>query len=99
MTTSPLSRRRLLGTAGAAGAAGLVAGAAGGVAGTALAGDDTPPLSTVGSTTVMFHGKHQAGITTAPQSAAIWPPSICCRTSAGRGRQPCCAAGPGRPNA
>ncbi|MEU4681763.1 iron uptake transporter deferrochelatase/peroxidase subunit [Streptomyces xinghaiensis] len=68
MTTSPLSRRRLLGTAGAAGAAGLVAGAAGGVAGTALAGDDTPPLSTVGSTTVMFHGKHQAGITTAPQS-------------------------------
>lgn len=68
MTTSPLSRRRLLGTAGAAGAAGLVAGAAGGVAGTALAGDDTPPLSTVGSTAVMFHGKHQAGIITAPQS-------------------------------
>ncbi|MBQ0983323.1 deferrochelatase/peroxidase EfeB [Streptomyces sp. F63] len=68
MNTSPLSRRALLGTAGAAGAAGLVAGAAGGVAGTALAGDDAPALSTVGSTTVMFHGKHQAGIIGAPQS-------------------------------
>ncbi|WP_030543734.1 iron uptake transporter deferrochelatase/peroxidase subunit [Streptomyces albus] len=68
MTTPPLSRRRLLGTAGVAGAAGLVAGATGGVAGTALAGDDTPPLSSVGSTGLMFHGKHQAGITTAPQA-------------------------------
>ncbi|MFB7454429.1 iron uptake transporter deferrochelatase/peroxidase subunit [Streptomyces sp. NPDC056194] len=73
-----LSRRRLLGVAGAAGAAGLVAGAAGGVGiSAALSGDDTaagtgsggsPALTTVGSTTVMFHGKHQAGITTPLQS-------------------------------
>ncbi|MFD0076340.1 iron uptake transporter deferrochelatase/peroxidase subunit [Streptomyces sp. NPDC127166] len=73
-----LSRRRLLGVAGAAGAAGLVAGAAGGVGiSAALSGDDTaagtgsggsPALTTVGSTAVMFHGKHQAGITTPLQS-------------------------------
>ncbi|MFF7440023.1 iron uptake transporter deferrochelatase/peroxidase subunit [Streptomyces sp. NPDC008122] len=73
-----LSRRRLLGVAGAAGAAGLVAGAAGGVGISAtLSGDDTaagtgsggsPALTTVGSTAVMFHGKHQAGITTPLQS-------------------------------
>ncbi|MER7535431.1 iron uptake transporter deferrochelatase/peroxidase subunit [Streptomyces sp. NPDC097704] len=73
-----LSRRRLLGVAGAAGAAGLVAGAAGGVGiSAALSGDDTaagtgsggsPALTTVGSTAVMFHGKHQAGITNPLQS-------------------------------
>ncbi|WP_406060239.1 iron uptake transporter deferrochelatase/peroxidase subunit [Streptomyces sp. NBC_01077] len=73
-----ISRRRLLGTVGAAGAAGLVIGAAGGVGVTAAgSGDDTsagtgaggaPALSTVGSTEVMFHGKHQAGITTPLQS-------------------------------
>ncbi|MFB7411800.1 iron uptake transporter deferrochelatase/peroxidase subunit [Streptomyces sp. NPDC056202] len=73
-----ISRRRLLGTVGAAGAAGLVIGAAGG-AGVTAAGsaggstdgagtDGTPPLTTVGSTEVMFHGKHQAGITTPSQS-------------------------------
>ncbi|MFG2333566.1 iron uptake transporter deferrochelatase/peroxidase subunit [Streptomyces sp. NPDC048604] len=67
-----LSRRRLLGTAGAAGAAGLALGAAGG-AGVyaAAAGRDSgssPALSTVGSTEVVFHGKHQAGITTPLQS-------------------------------
>ncbi|MFF1506906.1 iron uptake transporter deferrochelatase/peroxidase subunit [Streptomyces sp. NPDC058326] len=73
-----ISRRRLLGTVGAAGAAGLVIGAAGGVGVTAAtSGDDTtagtgaggaPALTTVGSTEVMFHGKHQAGITTPLQS-------------------------------
>ncbi|WP_426403916.1 iron uptake transporter deferrochelatase/peroxidase subunit [Streptomyces sp. R-07] len=72
-----LSRRRLLGTVGAAGAAGLVVGAAGGAGiSAALSGDDTagtgaggaPALTTVGSTAVMFHGKHQAGITTPLQS-------------------------------
>ncbi|MFE7597184.1 iron uptake transporter deferrochelatase/peroxidase subunit [Streptomyces sp. NPDC057494] len=70
-----LSRRRLLGTVGAAGAAGLVAGAAGGAGiSAALSGEDTagaggsPALTTVGSTAVMFHGKHQAGITTPLQS-------------------------------
>ncbi|WP_406861945.1 iron uptake transporter deferrochelatase/peroxidase subunit [Streptomyces sp. HUAS MG47] len=67
-----LTRRRLLGTAGAAGAAGLALGAAGatGVY-AAVAGPDSgssPALSTVGSTEVVFHGKHQAGITTPLQS-------------------------------
>ncbi|MFE5941092.1 iron uptake transporter deferrochelatase/peroxidase subunit [Streptomyces sp. NPDC056480] len=76
--TLEISRRRLLGTVGAAGAAGLVIGAAGGV-GVTTAGSDggttdgagtdgTPALTTVGSTQVMFHGKHQAGITTPSQS-------------------------------
>ncbi|MFD3331245.1 iron uptake transporter deferrochelatase/peroxidase subunit [Streptomyces sp. NPDC058700] len=73
-----ISRRRLLGTVGAAGAAGLVIGAAGGVGvTTAVSGDSTPAatgaggapaLSSVGATEVMFHGKHQAGITTPLQS-------------------------------
>ncbi|MFF0475298.1 iron uptake transporter deferrochelatase/peroxidase subunit [Streptomyces sp. NPDC004284] len=70
-----LSRRRLLGTVGAAGAAGLVVGAAGSAGiSAAFSGDDAsgtggaPALTTVGSTAVMFHGKHQAGITTPLQS-------------------------------
>ncbi|MER6094676.1 iron uptake transporter deferrochelatase/peroxidase subunit [Streptomyces sp. NPDC001728] len=73
-----ISRRRLLGTVGAAGAAGLVIGAAGGVGvSAAVSGDDTASgtgaggagaLASVGSTEVMFHGKHQAGITTPLQS-------------------------------
>ncbi|WUQ40310.1 iron uptake transporter deferrochelatase/peroxidase subunit [Streptomyces sp. NBC_00234] len=59
-----VSRRRLLGTAGAAGATGLVLGAAGGAAGYAATRPDDPAaLTTVGSTRAMFHGKHQAGIT------------------------------------
>jgi dye decolorizing peroxidase len=65
-----ISRRRLLGTAGAAGAAGLVAGAAGGAAGYAAADGSAPaPLTSVGATAVPFHGTaaapEQAGITTA----------------------------------
>ncbi|MCF3148436.1 iron uptake transporter deferrochelatase/peroxidase subunit [Streptomyces platensis] len=67
-----LSRRRLLGTVGAAGAAGLVVGAAGGAAGVSAAQDDTPTaLTTVGSTRVPFRpsgGGHQAGITTPLQA-------------------------------
>jgi dye decolorizing peroxidase len=56
------SRRRLLGTAGAAGAAGLVAGGAAG-AGTAVAARDRPaPLAGVGAAHVPFEGAHQAGI-------------------------------------
>ncbi|MFF9842477.1 iron uptake transporter deferrochelatase/peroxidase subunit [Streptomyces sp. NPDC013740] len=67
-----ISRRRLLGTVGAAGAAGLVIGAAGGV-GVASAGEDSgaagsAALASVGATEVMFHGKHQAGITTPLQA-------------------------------
>ncbi|MFI8517384.1 iron uptake transporter deferrochelatase/peroxidase subunit [Streptomyces sp. NPDC085481] len=69
-----ISRRRLLGTVGAAGAAGVVIGAAGGI-GISAAGEEkssgsagSPALTTVGATEVMFHGKHQAGITTPLQS-------------------------------
>ncbi|MEU3225126.1 iron uptake transporter deferrochelatase/peroxidase subunit [Streptomyces sp. NPDC006976] len=64
-----ISRRRLLGTAGAAGATGLVLGAAGGATGYAATRDDPPTaLTSVGSTEVMFHGKHQPGITTPLQA-------------------------------
>ncbi|WP_406285904.1 iron uptake transporter deferrochelatase/peroxidase subunit [Streptomyces sp. NBC_00209] len=68
--TQALSRRRLLGAAGAAGATGLVLGAAGGATGYAAARDEAPAaLTTVGSTEVMFHGKHQPGITTPLQAS------------------------------
>ncbi|MEU1211089.1 iron uptake transporter deferrochelatase/peroxidase subunit [Streptomyces sp. NPDC005790] len=64
-----VSRRRLIGSAGAAGAAGLVLGAAGGAGGYAATRGDAPtPLTAVGSTEAMFHGKHQAGITTPLQA-------------------------------
>ncbi|MFF5334412.1 iron uptake transporter deferrochelatase/peroxidase subunit [Streptomyces sp. NPDC013181] len=64
-----LTRRRLLGTAGAAGAAGLALGAAGGAIGYAATRDEAPTtLTAVGSTEVMFHGKHQPGITTPLQA-------------------------------
>ncbi|MCE7081437.1 iron uptake transporter deferrochelatase/peroxidase subunit [Streptomyces sp. ST2-7A] len=65
-----VSRRRLLGTAGAAGATGLAVGAGGG---RLLTGPDgaadpnapggTAPLSSVGATRLDFHGTHQPGIT------------------------------------
>ncbi|SCF64155.1 iron uptake transporter deferrochelatase/peroxidase subunit [Streptomyces sp. Ncost-T10-10d] len=64
-----ISRRRLLGSAGAAGATGLVLGAAGGATGYAATRTDEPTaLTAVGSTQVMFHGKHQPGITTPLQA-------------------------------
>ncbi|BFP53753.1 iron uptake transporter deferrochelatase/peroxidase subunit [Streptomyces sp. CMC78] len=64
-----VSRRRLLGTAGAAGATGLVLGAGGGAAGYAATRPDEPAaLTTVGATEAMFHGKHQPGITTPLQA-------------------------------
>ncbi|MFJ3934210.1 MULTISPECIES: iron uptake transporter deferrochelatase/peroxidase subunit [unclassified Streptomyces] len=68
MSDTDISRRRLLGTAGAAGAAGLVLGAGGGALGHAAAADSPTALSTVGSTSVAFHGEHQAGITDRQQS-------------------------------
>ncbi|MEU6505919.1 iron uptake transporter deferrochelatase/peroxidase subunit [Streptomyces sp. NPDC046942] len=55
-----VSRRALLGTAGATG---LVLGAAGGAVGYAAAPAPAAPLSSVGSDRAMFHGKHQPGIT------------------------------------
>ncbi|MFI8531604.1 iron uptake transporter deferrochelatase/peroxidase subunit [Streptomyces aquilus] len=54
-----LSRRRLLGTAGATG---LVLGAAGGAVGYAARPAEATPLTSLGSEEVMFHGKHQPGI-------------------------------------
>ncbi|MFF0446044.1 iron uptake transporter deferrochelatase/peroxidase subunit [Streptomyces sp. NPDC004609] len=61
-----VSRRRLMSTAGAAG---LALGAAGGaVAHAAASGDAPTALTAVGSTTVAFHGRHQAGITTPLQA-------------------------------
>ncbi|MFD5627562.1 iron uptake transporter deferrochelatase/peroxidase subunit [Streptomyces sp. NPDC127072] len=57
-----ISRRRLLGTAGATG---LAIGAAGAATGYAAApSDKAVPLASLGMDTVMFHGKHQPGITT-----------------------------------
>ncbi|WP_442813417.1 iron uptake transporter deferrochelatase/peroxidase subunit [Streptomyces sp. NBC_01754] len=68
-TGDGVSRRRLIGGAGAAGAAGLVLGAAGGAGGYAATRDEEPAaLTTIGSTEAMFHGKHQPGILTPLQS-------------------------------
>ncbi|MBK3573948.1 deferrochelatase/peroxidase EfeB [Streptomyces sp. MBT65] len=55
-----VSRRRLLGTAGATG---LVLGAAGGAVGYASAPAGATPLTSLGADMAMFHGKHQPGIT------------------------------------
>ena len=60
-----ISRRRLLGTAGATG---LVLGAAGAAVGHAAAPSGATPLTSLGAEEVMFHGKHQPGITTPMQS-------------------------------
>ncbi|MFJ7157495.1 iron uptake transporter deferrochelatase/peroxidase subunit [Streptomyces sp. NPDC101118] len=75
MTDIEISRRRLLGTVGAAGAAGLALGAAGGALGaSALAdgegtgGGAAGALASLGATEVPFHGDHQAGITTPMQA-------------------------------
>ncbi|MBY8345424.1 iron uptake transporter deferrochelatase/peroxidase subunit [Streptomyces spinosirectus] len=61
-----VSRRALLGTAGATG---LVLGAAGGAVGYAAAPSGATPLTSVGATKAMFHGKHQPGITEGLQTA------------------------------
>ncbi|MEU0249187.1 iron uptake transporter deferrochelatase/peroxidase subunit [Streptomyces sp. NPDC006235] len=56
-----ISRRRLLGTAGATG---LVLGTAGAALGYAAAPSDAAaPLTSLGTDRAMFHGKHQPGIT------------------------------------
>ncbi|MET7476469.1 iron uptake transporter deferrochelatase/peroxidase subunit [Streptomyces sp. NPDC005648] len=57
---SGISRRALLGTAGATG---LVLGAAGGAVGYASAPAEATPLTSLGADMAMFHGKHQPGIT------------------------------------
>ncbi|TDC76509.1 iron uptake transporter deferrochelatase/peroxidase subunit [Streptomyces hainanensis] len=64
-----ISRRRLLTTAGTAGAAGLALGTAGGaLAHAATTTRGAPALTSLGSTTVAFHGTHQPGITTPAQT-------------------------------
>ncbi|MEU5210994.1 iron uptake transporter deferrochelatase/peroxidase subunit [Streptomyces sp. NPDC020742] len=75
-STVELSRRRLLGTVGAAGAAGLVVGGAGTALGVAAAEESGPhapkALTTLGSTEVAFRtarARHQAGITTPLQAS------------------------------
>ncbi|MCN9243118.1 iron uptake transporter deferrochelatase/peroxidase subunit [Streptomyces sp. RY43-2] len=61
-----ISRRRLLGTAGATG---LALGAVGGATGYAAApSEKATPLTSLGADRAMFHGKHQSGITDALQS-------------------------------
>lgn len=61
-----ISRRRMLGTAGATG---IVLGAAGGAAGyAARPAEAVAPLTSLGAEEAMFHGKHQPGITTALQA-------------------------------
>lgn len=59
-TEAGISRRRLLGTAGATG---LALGAAGGAVGYASAPSAATPLTSVGAGQVPFHVKHQPGIT------------------------------------
>ncbi|MFG3099934.1 iron uptake transporter deferrochelatase/peroxidase subunit [Streptomyces sp. NPDC048182] len=60
-----ISRRRLLGTAGATG---LVLGAAGGATGYAAAPAEATPLTSLGRARAAFHVKHQPGITTPMQA-------------------------------
>jgi dye decolorizing peroxidase len=63
-----ISRRRLLGTATAAGAAGLALGGAGGAAAQAATHDDPATLASLGAEQVPFHGTNQAGIRTLQQA-------------------------------
>ncbi|MGW7061849.1 iron uptake transporter deferrochelatase/peroxidase subunit [Streptomyces sp. NPDC054904] len=70
-----ISRRRLLGTVGAAGAVGLALGATGGALAHASVADSPAgapgaagTLASLGATEVAFHGDHQAGITTPLQA-------------------------------
>ncbi|MGW6871019.1 iron uptake transporter deferrochelatase/peroxidase subunit [Streptomyces xanthophaeus] len=75
-TDIDISRRRLLGTVGAAGAAGLAIGAAGGALGhSAFTGSGSGSgngsggsASALGAVQVSFQGDHQAGITTPLQA-------------------------------
>ncbi|MEU6285128.1 iron uptake transporter deferrochelatase/peroxidase subunit [Streptomyces sp. NPDC047028] len=62
---SGISRRALLGTAGATG---LVLGAAGGAVGYTAAPAQATPLTSIGSDRALFHVKHQPGITEDLQS-------------------------------
>ncbi|EYT79990.1 peroxidase [Streptomyces sp. Tu 6176] len=65
-TGAGISRRRLLGTAGASG---LVLGAAGAAIGYTAAPAGATPLTALGSDRAVFHVKHQPGITEGLQSS------------------------------
>ncbi|GAA2709061.1 MULTISPECIES: iron uptake transporter deferrochelatase/peroxidase subunit [Streptomyces] len=65
-----VSRRRLLGTAGAVGAGALVVGAGAGAAGAQAVGGRPDPLTSIGSTKYPFHGPRQAGIVQPAQAHA-----------------------------
>lgn len=64
----PISRRRLLATAGTAGAVGLAVGSTGGALGYAATVNNPTPMTAVGTGSVPFHGTHQAGITDSAQA-------------------------------
>lgn len=85
-----LSRRHLLGTAGATG---LVLGAAGGAVGYAARPAEATPLTSLGADQVMFHGKHQPGILQALQARGHVVAFDWRRARAARRRRRCCAAG------
>lgn len=90
-----VSRRRLLGTAGATG---LVLGAAGAGLGYSAAPAGATPLTSLGADRAMFHGKHQPGITDALQARGHLV-AFDLVPGAGRRRPPrCCAAGRRRPS-
>ncbi|MET9133305.1 iron uptake transporter deferrochelatase/peroxidase subunit [Streptomyces antibioticus] len=76
-----LTRRRLLGTAGATG---LVLGTAGAAGGYAAAPAQATPLSSIGAGKAMFHVKHQPGITQGLQARGHL---IAFDLSAGAGRK------------
>ncbi|MFI7005698.1 iron uptake transporter deferrochelatase/peroxidase subunit [Streptomyces sp. NPDC050145] len=64
-----ISRRRLIGTAGATGVAlGAVGAGAGYAVASANAPEQQTALTSLGADRVMFHGKHQPGITTPMQA-------------------------------
>ncbi|MEV4739399.1 iron uptake transporter deferrochelatase/peroxidase subunit [Streptomyces sp. NPDC049555] len=65
-----VSRRRLLGTAGAVGAGALVVGAGAGAAGAQAVGGRPDPLTSIGATKYPFHGTHQTGIVQPAQAHA-----------------------------
>ncbi|MFB7931849.1 iron uptake transporter deferrochelatase/peroxidase subunit [Streptomyces sp. NPDC056039] len=77
-----ISRRRMLGTAGATGLVLGTAGAAGGYA--AAPSEAAAPLTSLGTDRAMFHGKHQPGITEALQARGH---VVAFDLAAGAGRQ------------
>ena len=92
LAMTPITRRRLLASAGA-GAAGIGLGGATGF----LVGQETAEASgSDGTGKVDFYGEHQGGIDTPPRTASTSPPSTWSPTIARRCAS-CCASGRRRP--